>query len=212
MALSNRTGGIAHPAAWGAFALVALGVPAVALWRQEAPPPPPPVLGTLPDFVLTNHEGAPLDRADLAGSTVVLDFIFTRCPDICPTLSAQLRAVGDTLGPTPFDGPPLRRVSVSVDPTFDTPTVLSAYAEGYGAEAGSWDFLTGPTQYIDVLVLGLSQMVERTASPAGEAPNIAHSQRLLLIDDEGQVRGFHSIDERGLADLVRDVEALAAGK
>ena len=212
MALSPGQGGLRNPVAWGAFALVALGVPALALFQQEEVPPPPPVLGSLPEFALTNQAGVVVDRAALRGSTVVLDFIFTRCPDICPTLTAQMKAVGDSLGPRPFGGPPLRRVSITVDPDFDTPSVLDGYASGYEADVGTWDFLTGPAQDIDVLVLGLSQMVERQASADGAPPNIAHSQRLLLIDTEGQLRGFHSIDEAGLAALVQDVEALAAGK
>lgn len=204
------TDGLRNPLAWGAFAVAILAVPAVALVLEEQPPPPPPVFGQLPDFSLVDQTGAPLTDDDLRGKTVVVDFIFTRCPDICPTLSTQMAAVGEALGPAPFDGPALHRVSVSVDPDFDRPAVLADYARGYGASADDWSFLTGETGEIEALVEGLAQMVERRGLTEDGAPRIAHSQRLLLVDPDGGLRAFHPIDEAGLAALVDDIEAIAA--
>lgn len=206
------TAGVRNPLAWGGFALLMLAVPGVALVLDRAGPPPPPVLGALPPFSLVDQQGAAVTHDDLAGQVVVMDFIFTRCPDICPTLSRQMKAVGDTLGAEPFGGPPLHLVSVTVDPDFDSPAVLADYAQGYDASPDRWSFLTGPTSDIDVLMTGLAQVVERDGTTSEGAPNIAHSQRILLIDPAGQVRGFHHIDEEGLAALVQNVEALAGGK
>ena len=194
---------------WALFAVAALAIPAVALVREAQAPEPPPLFGALPDFALTDQTGAPLTDDDLLGKTVVVDFIFTRCPDICPTLSAQMAAVGDSLGPAPFDGPPLHRLSVSVDPAFDQPAVLAEYARGYGADPANWSFVTGDPAEIEALVDGLAQMVERRGLTEDGAPRIAHSQRLLLVDPAGGLRAFHPIDEAGLAALVSDVEAVA---
>ena len=196
-------------AGWALFAVAALAIPAVAMLLERRAPEPPPVFGALPDFALTDQTGAALTRDDLLGKTVVVDFIFTRCPDICPTLSAQMAAVGDSLGPAPFEGPPLHRLSVSVDPTYDQPAVLAEYARGYGADPATWSFVTGEQAEIEALVDGLAQMVERRGLTEDGAPRIAHSQRLLLVDPAGGLRAFHPIDEAGLAALVTDVEAIA---
>ena len=174
---------------------------------------PPPGAPTGPRAAARLHPhrpaGAPVSAESLEGR-IILDFIFTRCPDICPTLSAQMAAVRDALGPTPFGGPPLRLVSVTVDPTHDQPEVLRAYAEGYGAEPARWSFLTGDPAAVDGLVAGLAQTLARRDRPDGAPPEITHSQRLLLLDPAGQVRGFHPIDEAGLEALRAGVAAIAA--
>lgn len=198
-----------RPWAWVLFAVAVLAVPAYGFWRSGGPPPPPPpVLGVAPAFSLVSEAGAAFTEADLRGHTTVLDFIFTRCPDVCPTLSAQLAAVRRGLPARPYNGPPMRYVSITVDPAFDTPPVLAAYAERFGAAPGSWFLLTGTVEQIDTVVAGFQQALSRSDAPAG-VPDITHSQRFLLIDAEGRLRAFHETDAAGIDALVRDIEALA---
>lgn len=198
-----------RPWAWVLFAVAVLAVPAYGFWRAGGPPPPPPpVLGVAPSFSLVSEAGAPFTEADLRGHTTVLDFIFTRCPDVCPTLSAQLAAVRRGLPARPYNGPPMRYVSITVDPAFDTPPVLAAYAERFGAAPGAWFLLTGTVEQIDTVVAGFQQALSR-ADSAGGVPDITHSQRFLLIDAEGRLRAFHETDAAGIDALVRDIEALA---
>jgi protein SCO1/2 len=96
----------------------------------------------LPDFQLTDQNGQTLRAADLHGKVAAIDFIYTRCPlpDVCPRLSAnfallQRRFQGQS-------GRDLALLSVTVDPDFDTPAVLAAYAHRWAAAPG-WHFLTG---------------------------------------------------------------------
>src|SRR5512143_2102765 len=49
-----------------------------------------PMLGKVPEFSLIDSNGRPLSQAQLAGGVWVADFIFTRCPGVCPALSAQM--------------------------------------------------------------------------------------------------------------------------
>ena len=96
----------------------------------------------LPAFRLTDSGGGEVTLADLRGRVVAIDFIYTRCPlpDVCPRLSANFallqrqfhdRASSDLL-----------LLSVTVDPDFDTPAALAAYARRWGA-GPAWRFLTG---------------------------------------------------------------------
>lgn len=97
----------------------------------------------LPQFRLTDSSGAAVTLADLRGKVAAIDFIYTRCPlpEVCPRLSANFAALqrrfADRMGRD------MVLVSVTVDPEFDTPSVLAAYARRWGADARGWRFLTG---------------------------------------------------------------------
>ncbi|MEC7948543.1 MAG: SCO family protein [Myxococcota bacterium] len=197
-----------RPWAWFLFALLMLVPPAVLLGLRSQVAVPEDY-GPMPSFSLVSHAGAPFTNADLAGDVVVLDFIFTRCPDVCPLMTTQMVALQRALPARPFGGPRLQLVSVSVDPMHDTPPVLQAYAERYGADLGPWTFLTGSPGDISALSEGLAQAL--VARPTDdEAPDITHSQRLLLIDPSGHVRGFFQTDAAGLDGLVAAIEGIAA--
>jgi len=91
----------------------------------------------VPGVVLVDRKGREVDlRGLLEDGPVVLQFIFTTCPTVCPVLSATLQAAQDDL---PDD---VRLVSISIDPEHDTPERLEEYAERFRA-GPRWTFLTG---------------------------------------------------------------------
>ena len=104
--------------------------------------------GSVPEFTLRERSGSLVTKADLLGKVWVTNFIFTRCADECPLVSqrmAQLQAAFATQAA-------FRLVSITVDPEYDTPEVLSQYAANFGAEAQRWLFLTGDKTAIYRLV------------------------------------------------------------
>src|SRR6185369_16501073 len=107
-----------------------------------------PVLGTVPAFSLTERGGAPLTQNDLRGKVWVADFIFTRCPDVCPLLTSRMRDLQKTLDEARAD---VTLVSFTVDPGHDTPQVLQAYATAHGAGPG-WSFATGDRNVVSGLL------------------------------------------------------------
>ena len=86
------------------------------------------------------------------GKTVAINFIFTTCTNICPPLTATFRKVQVEAGPN------VNLISVSVDPTTDTPERLKAYADKFKAGPG-WTFVTGDKVDIDKLLAGLGATV-----------------------------------------------------
>jgi len=96
----------------------------------------------LPDFELTDQNGRTVRTADFRGKVVAIDFIYTRCPlpDVCPRLSANFAALQRQYHNAGGENPTL--LSVTVDPDFDTPAVLSEYARRWSA-GPEWRFLTG---------------------------------------------------------------------
>ena len=101
---------------------------------------------SVPDVQLIDASGTPVSLRTLLGSDqpVALNFIFTTCTTICPVMTATFAHMRRELGDA---GDQLRLVSISIDPEYDRPDKLKAYAEQFHAGAG-WDFLTGDSNDI----------------------------------------------------------------
>ena len=164
---------------------------------------PLPDYGPLPDFSVIDQAGRPLRRGNLLGSVWIADFIFTRCAGQCPMMTGQMKRLQRELTREPG----IRFVSFSVDPGYDTPDRLAAYAQQSGADTTSWRFVTGEPEAILRLAregfrLGVSK--DGTA----EEP-ITHSVRLVLIDQRGAVRGYYdATDEQAMTRLRGDAHRL----
>jgi len=141
--------------------------------------------------------------ADLAGRVWIADFVFTRCPDVCPLLSTRMAALQKSLA-TGDD--PVRLVSISVDPAHDTPAVLAEYAERYHAGPG-WLFLTGSRDAVAGLLRDGFRVAFADDGPP--ASPITHSDRFVLVDRQLRVRGYyHGNDQADLRRLVADAAAV----
>ena len=188
-------------------ALVASVPAALAWWKRPGDAgAAPPVLGSVPGFVLTDETGARFDAGErLRGQVWIANFIFTRCPDICPAFTAKMALVQDKTA-TPAPAPHL--VSFSVDPNHDTPPVLHAYARQHGAQPGRWSFLTGPFAAVRAAVE--QAMKINMGEATGSVPNISHGSHFVLVDAAMRIRGYYDMnDADAVARILRDVRALA---
>jgi len=152
-------------------------------------PKPLPKLGTMPDFSLTDQNNQNLSLTSLRGEVLIADVIFTRCAGQCPVMSAHMKSIQDALPA----GKPIKLVSFTTDPAFDTPAVLKSYAARFGARDSQWIFLTGSKDAlrhatVDGLKLGVVD------KPPGDRDNaydlFIHSQKLVVIDQNGEIRGY----------------------
>jgi protein SCO1/2 len=84
-----------------------------------------PVLGQIAEFGLKDQTGRAVSARDLRGKTWVAAFMFTRCPTICPRITRRMQ---ELQAHAKQEQAPLTLVSFSVDPEYDTPAVLTAYA------------------------------------------------------------------------------------
>jgi cytochrome oxidase Cu insertion factor (SCO1/SenC/PrrC family) len=160
-----------------------------------------PVIGSVPDFSLTEAGGTTLHRADLLGKVWIASFIFTRCGEQCPMMMRHEVRLQASL-PLRDD---LRLVSFSVDPDWDAPKVLTDYAHAFGADRSRWLFLTGDKKQIYHLTIDGFRLATQDADPAKEMP-ILHSTKLVLVDRHGAIRGYYdSSDEEEMRKLIRDV-------
>jgi len=141
----------------------------------------------VPSVPFVNQDGQTLKLTDLKGKAVLLTFIYTRCPnpDFCPRISGQFAAVENQLAKSPTDYADTRLVSITLDPTYDTPAVLRKYGLAYlnnnAAAFSHWEFVASSPDDLKPLAseFGLEYSVEDN--------QIAHSMNTILIGPDGKV-------------------------
>src|SRR2546425_865342 len=154
--------------------------------------PEPPTFYPLPDFSLTDQTDKTVTLQELKGRVWVADFIFTNCAGTCPMMTDKMRKLQEGL---PAE---IRMVSFTVDPDRDTTKALAAYAAEHGATRDRWLFLTGEKHALyDLCMKGFKLPLDDTGGT--EAEPITHSTRFVLVDKEGEIRGYYSgTEEEGL--------------
>jgi protein SCO1/2 len=193
--------------AWGGLLLT---VAAVAVAFIAAPSKASlPVYGAMPAFQLTDQENHLATLENLHGQVWVADVIFTRCAGQCLVMSEHMKRIQSAL---PSDAP-IKLVSFTTDPAYDTPAVLQKYAARYGAGQGRWFFLTGEKSVIrQAAVDGLKLTV--LDKSAGEQENsndlFIHSAKFVVIDKSGRIRGyFDGETDEGTAQALAAAKTLA---
>jgi protein SCO1 len=152
---------------------------------------------------MTDQRGRPLDVGGLAGKVVLLSFIFTSCPTVCPMQTSALVSV--QRGLTREERGAVHFLSISVDPT-DTPAMLHEFARSHGAETLPWSFVSMPDA--DLRVLG-ARLPIFAAGSAG-VPS-AHSTGLWLIDAQGRLLQRYDANPPEVPRLVRELKTLTSG-
>ena len=139
-----------------------------------------------PDFELLNFDRGSVSRSDLLGKIWVGAFIFTRCPGPCPLITQRMKEIQARL-----ETDDTRLVSFTVDPEFDTPTVLTAYARQWSNGAPNWFFLTSedPSE-LERVAAGFKVAAARVDTEADQIPDIVHGTHLFVVDKNGIVRSF----------------------
>jgi protein SCO1/2 len=142
----------------------------------------------LPDFTLTNQNGQPVSLVDLQGQVWVADIIFTRCGGPCPVMTQRLSELQSAL---PAHGP-VKLVTLTADPEFDTPERLQRFGQRFGADFKRWMFLTGPkAQLVRLAVDGLKLVAveKKSEERENERDLFIHSELFVIVDKQGRLRG-----------------------
>lgn len=165
----------------------------------------PKILGTVPKFSLTTQGGLEFTSRDLHGSVSIVTFIFTRCTATCPAQTTQFTQYQDRIRKNPAWSD-VRLLSISVDPNYDTASVLAEYADRHGADAGQWNFLTGDRDSIWSLCRDGFRLPVSEAEETSDQV-IAHSQQFVVVDRVGRIRGYYDgLNKQARQQLDRDVE------
>lgn len=196
---------------WALLILLLIGaVFAIVLLLLRRPPessPPTarvlPHMGTVPQFSLVNEDGQPVWLNALKGKIWLADFIFTRCSGSCPMMTSAMYQVNQELD----SSDDIRLISISVDPSHDTPDILKAYALNNGLPLDRWSFLTGDRAAIYALAKDGFHLA--VADSGDDEKLITHSSKLALIDPVGQIRGYYEgTDSNVVQDVRHDIADL----
>lgn len=179
--------------------------------QAKAPPivqPDAASLGlSVPEFKLVDQDGREATQAIFDGKVTVLDFFFTHCPFICPTMTLTMQDLAKDLADTP-----VQFVSVSVDPAHDTPPVIRKYATDKEIDLTRWMFLTGEYATIEKIARGSLQFEigadndprKKISLPdGGSMQNVTHPSKLILVGPDRKVLGFYEYSD---AEAVKMLE------
>lgn len=187
--------------AWGLLALaVAAFVFALYARYTATKEPPLPVMGTVDmPFEFKNQWGETITRETFNGKVWVAYFFFTTCPSVCPTMNRNAIDVQREFA----KNPQVLMAGFTVDPENDTVAQLKKWADRHGAQRGKWHFLTGNRETL----YKLSREVFKLGVQRGdETHSIVHSDRLVLIDRQGRIRGYYSgMDKNAVQQLLQDI-------
>lgn len=167
-------------------------------------PPELPIIGQVPEFRLTSENGLPFGSEDLKGKVYLANFIFSKCPSVCPRMLGDLEEVQKRVRGT---GQKVSIVTFTVDPENDTPKVLFDLARRHHANPFVWTFLTDPNKeelfklYRDGFKVGVEQNPK-------DLFDIAHTEKIVLVDQENRIRGYYNFEKDDINQLMIDVGLL----
>lgn len=158
------------------------------------------------DFSFTERSGKTITKETLLGKPWIVGFVFTRCAGPCPKVSGQMALLQKH-----FKDEEIRLVTMTVDPDYDTPEVLSRYANAFGADQEKWLFLTGDKEKMHAYIFDefLQTVEEMKGDDRKPGFEVLHTTNLLLIDSKGVVRGkYNAVLPEEIAKLKRDAKQL----
>jgi len=140
----------------------------------------------LPDLPFLNQDGKTVRFSDFRGRVLAFTFIYTRCPlpDFCILMSNNFAKIQKSLSKDRSLDRTWHLISISFDPKFDRPKTLKAYAENYGADLSTWDFVTDPDT-TGRSILKLADGLDLTY--ADDEGLIQHNLRTVVLDGEGKL-------------------------
>ncbi|AXP81065.1 hypothetical protein CJ739_1982 [Mariniflexile rhizosphaerae] len=136
----------------------------------------------VPSFSFTNQDGKTITNKDYEGKVYVIEFFFTTCPTICPRMNANLIQIQNAFKGFENFGV----ASFTINPDYDTPEILKAYAEHYGVTNPNWHLMTGDKEAI--YKLSNEGFNLYTAQDEDAVGGFEHSGNFALIDKNGFIR------------------------
>lgn len=160
-------------------------------------------------YELVNQEGNAIQFPDAyAGNVMLVGYVYTHCPDICPMITYNMRDIQQELqGEDEF-----MLISLSFDPERDSPEILHEYAENYKLNQGNWQLLTGNTEEVNAALETLE--IKTLKSPTTFKDDgsrqyyIDHTDRVTLIDGNGDVRNTYVGSKMNQEQILSDIHKL----
>ncbi len=165
----------------------------------------PKIGDQVPDFFLTNQDGKKLHLNQYRGKSLVVTFIYTRCPlpDYCPLMIKNFAELDEALRRAPALAGRTHLLTISFDPEYDTPPILRSYGEKYAKSFDRWEFASAPAADVKTIAqyFGLRYW--------SEADQIVHSLRTAIIGPDGKLAKLYRGSEWKAEEAFRDLQDLS---
>jgi len=166
----------------------------------------------VPDFTLLNQSDKKISLRQYRGKVLLMTFIYTRCPlsDYCPRMSRNFAQINQQLATDPSVYKDTHLLSVSFDPTYDTPKVLKSYGGAYTGKYsketfGHWEFAAPSEKELPKM----EQFFDVGVTP-GEKGTLQHSLATVVIGKDGKVIAFYPTNDWSVTKVLAQVEQAAA--
>jgi protein SCO1 len=164
------------------------------------------------DFILVDQYGEEISFPDeYKGNVMLVGYVYTHCPDICPMITYNMRDIQREL----VDEENFMLVSISFDPARDTPEIMYDYANNYRLDQANWRLLTGNSEIINSALDELEIRTRKTPTrftDSGPQYFIDHTDKVTLIDGNGNIRSTYSGSEMNAERIIADIHTLLTGK
>ena len=170
-------------------------------------------LKKIPAFRFINQHGDTISNSYYTDKVYVVEFFFSTCTDICPIMNTNMLKLQKEFRELDNFG----IASFTIDPSYDTPEVLKAYAEAYEANHPHWNFLTGDKEAIlELSNKGFNLYAAEVPETEGM---FEHSGYFALIDQQGNIRSridennnpiiyYDGLEDEGVEMLIEDIKKL----
>jgi protein SCO1/2 len=157
------------------------------------------------DFQLTDHNGQPRTLKDFSGKAVAVFFGFTRCPDVCPSTLAEMKAVRERLG---TDADRLQVLFVTIDPERDTPKLLAEYVPSFDP---SFLGLYGDMATTERTAKDFKVYYQKVPGSTPDNYSMDHTAASYLYDPRGHLR-LYVRTGAGTDAITHDIKLLLDGR
>ncbi|MFB9988691.1 SCO family protein [Bacillus benzoevorans] len=157
------------------------------------------------DFTYTDQNGQPFGLKDLEGKVWVANFIFTNCVDVCLPMTANMKKLQDLAEKEGIEN--IQFVSFSVDPTVDSPEVLTEFGKQFNVDFKNWHFLTGYEQKeIENFALTTFKTIVKKPETGDQ---VLHGTDFYLMDGNGKIMKYYSgLADIPLDDIMKDIKSI----
>lgn len=168
-----------------------------------------PIVKAAPNFTLQELDGSTFEMKENQGKIMLIEFMFTSCPDICPATTYNMVLLQEELKKQGSFGSEVQLAAITFDPNTDTPEVLQAYAQRMGIDHSGWKVLRGDEDYTIEKAKEYGIMIQKL-----EGNQFVHTvTSLMLVDAKQQIRKVYRMgEEMDIEIILKNINTLLKEK
>ena len=153
---------------------------------------------TVRPFKLTSQDNKPVTFPADSHRITIVKFFFSRCPSFCTHMNQQMERVSYIFSKNRL----VQFYSISVDPEYDSPSILKKYAAGFKKKPANWSLLTGDKS--EIYKLAKEDFLVDALKDTTSEVNFIHSPMLILLDPQQRIRGYYDSANKEEVDKLTD--------